>query len=188
MEQRSYRFMNKRVYWRVPDEVRAEIIRLAAHGATRKEICSRFPVSSMTVLRLMGPLGGVMRAEQWRVSDARLSVDERVEIALGLSHGESYRAIAAGIGRSPSTVCREVNAGGGRSRYRPMTAHHAAHARARRPKPTKLACTRALRERGSAELLEFWSPEQIARRLREDFSDDTSMRISHETIYKSLYV
>jgi transposase, IS30 family len=113
VEQRRYRFKNKRIYWRVPDEIRAEIIRLAAHGATSKEICSRVPVSRQTVLRLVGPLGGVLRAERWRVSDARLSVDERVEIALGVSRGESYRAIAARIGRAPSTVCREVTAGEG---------------------------------------------------------------------------
>lgn len=188
MEKRKYAFRNRRVYWRVPDDVRAEIIRLVAKGARPREICARFPVSRQTIRRLAGSHGGVLRAEQWHISEARLSVDERIEIALGLSRGESYRAMAARIQRAPSTVCREVAAGGGRSRYRPMAAHRAAHARARRPKPTKLMANRALRERVTADLLEFWSPEQIARRLREDFGDDTAMQISHETIYKSLYV
>jgi IS30 family transposase len=85
-------------------------------------------------------------------------------------------------------VCREINANGGRDRYQPMAAHQAAQARARRPKPTKLADNPALLERVTHDLERWWSPQQIARRLRAEFGDDPSMNVSHETIYQSLYV
>ncbi|MGZ4138408.1 MAG: IS30 family transposase [Actinomycetota bacterium] len=172
----------------MPDSIRREIIRLAAGGGTHMSIAAEVGMSRETVRRVISPMGWVLRAEAWRPSDSRLSIDQRVEIRLGLERGESFRCIGAKIGRAASTVCREVNANGGRARYRPMVAHRRAQALAKRPKPTKFSCNRALRERVTADLLEFWSPQQITRRLREDFGDDTSMNISHETIYKSLYV
>jgi transposase, IS30 family len=185
----KYGFKNRRVYWRVPDDVRAQIIHLAAHGARYNEITSQILVSRQTVRRLLEPLGGVVRSEDWQhVSASRLSIDQRIEIGLGLAHGESCRFIAARIGRAPSTVSREIKANGGRRRYRPMVAHRQAHARARRPKPTKLAAHPVLRRRVAADLQRLWSPEQIATQLRAEFGDDTTMSISHETIYKSLYV
>jgi IS30 family transposase len=184
----QYRFKNRRVYWRVPDEVRAEIIRLAAHGVSSTEIVRRFPVHRLTVVSMMQPLGGMGHGEPWAVSEARLSIDERIDIALGLTRGESFRAIGRRIGRAASTVSREVNAAGGRCGYQPMTAHRRAHQRARRPKRTKLSANPRLRRRVAADLRRLWSPEQIARRLRVDFGDDEAMRISHETIYRSLYV
>ncbi|MGZ4120406.1 MAG: IS30 family transposase [Actinomycetota bacterium] len=172
----------------MPDSIRREIIRLAAGGGTHMSIAAEVGMSRETVRRVISPMGWVLRAEAWRPSDSRLSIDQRVEIRLGLERGESFRCIGAKIGRAASTVCREVNANGGRARYRPMVAHRRAQALAKRPKPTKFSCNRALRERVTADLLEFWSPQQITRRLREDFGDDTSMNISHETIYNSLYV
>ena len=183
----GYRW-DKRIYWRVPDEVRAQIIHLSARGAPRKDLAARFGVDRATVLNIVRPLGGVVRCEQWQVSDRRLSIDQRIEISLGLARGESFRSIAGRIGRSPSTVSREVGSGGGRHRYRPMVAHRSAHERARRPKPTKLSANPQLRSRVSADLRRLWSPEQIAQHLRAEFGDDASMTISHETIYKSLYV
>jgi IS30 family transposase len=92
------------------------------------------------------------------------------------------------IRRNASTVCREVNANGGRQRYRPMSAQRRACELARRPKATKLASNAALRQRVISDLEALWSPEQIVLRLRAEFGDDASMSISHETIYKSLYV
>lgn len=188
MERTRQRKKPHRPCWKLPNSIRREIIGLATKGGSSRSIAAEVGISATTVCRVLGPLGGVLRPESWHPSDSRLSIDQRVEIRLGLERGQSFRVIGARIGRAASTVCREINANGGRARYRPMVAHRRAQALARRPKSTKLSCNRVLRERVTGDLLELWSPEQIARRLREDFSDDTSMHISHETIYKSLYV
>jgi IS30 family transposase len=170
-------------------EVRREIIRLAKDGLTYEEIAARVARSRMSVWRVLFPLGGVYRPEQWWVpSPARLSLEERIEIRVGLELGVSFTVIATQLGRAPSTVSREVNANGGRACYRPIAAHRRAWAQARRPKPTKLAASPQLCTRVTADLEAWWSPKQIAQRLCAEFGDDTTMRISHETIYKSLYV
>ncbi|SRR6266540_5118648 len=187
MKQR-YRFRNRRVYWRVPDEVRSQVLRSAATGHRVNEIAAEAHVSRSTIYGLVGPMGWVVRAEHWEVSASRLSLEQRIEIRIGLERNESYRCIGDWIGRAASTVCREVNANGGRRRYRPMVAHRHAEVRARRSKPTKLATHPALRRRVTADLERLWSPEQIATHLRSEFGDDETMTISHETIYKSLYV
>jgi IS30 family transposase len=120
--------------------------------------------------------------------ELRLSLREREEISRGLVGGATFAAIAAGVGRSPSTVSREVAANGGRRRYRA----HAADARAlsltTRPKVSKLAGCPRLRAEVEARLEVRWSPQQIARSLRDDFPDDSEMWVSHETIYTSLFV
>jgi len=111
-----------------------------------------------------------------------------VEIKIGLEKGLSLRAIGAGIGRHASTVCRELGTNGGRERYAPMSAHRRASELARRPKVTKLAAMPELCERVVCDLQSLWSPQQISRRLRSEFGADPAMNISHETIYKELYV
>ena len=174
-------------YWRVPDHLRARVLELAAHGTSKKRIAAEVGVSLSTVHRLLRPTGHVIRVEQWQVS-GRLSLEQRIEISLGLGRGESFRSVGERVGCAASTVCREVNANGGRGRYRALKAHQRAHALARRPKPTKLAAHPALRRRVGHLLEKLWSPEQIAQQLRTEFGDDTSMTVSHETIYKSLYV
>jgi IS30 family transposase len=123
-----------------------------------------------------------------QVSDARLTLDDRVEIRLGLEQGLTFQQIGERVGRHKSTVCREVNRNGGREAYRPLSAERRAWKCARRPKPTKLSCNEALRHEVEAGLLKTWSPQQISNRLESEFGDDPSMQISHETIYKSLYV
>jgi len=96
-------------------------------------------------------------------------------------------AIARSIGRSPSTISRELAANGGREGYGAWRAHRRARESARRPKPHKLVRGRLLRE-VSRRLLALWSPQEIAQRLRLDYPDDPDMRVSHETIYQSLFV
>ena len=175
--------------WRaMPEEQRQLILRLWAKGLRAREVAERAGVAPNTVRKLMRPLGGVVRPEMWQPSDSRLSLDERVEIRIALERGDTFRAIGAAIGRDASTVCREVNANGGRLAYRPMASHARAREAARRPKPTKLACNEQLRHRVEADLTKRWSPQQIAQRLADEFGDDHNMRVSHETIYKSLYV
>ena len=121
-------------------------------------------------------------------SDRRLSLAEREEISRGLAGGDSLRQIAAGLGRAPSTVSREVNANGGRSGYRALRADRSARQRARRPKVCKLTRHRRLRRVVEARLADLWSPEQISAWLARTFADDAEMQVSHETIYLSLFV
>jgi IS30 family transposase len=115
-------------------------------------------------------------------------LEERVEIRVGLERDESFTAIGRRLGRAASTIAREVHANGGRTGYGPIAAQRRADECAARPKITKLAANPQLCARVAAELEAWWSPEQIARRLRDEFGNDTSMQISHETIYKSLFV
>ena len=180
--------MGRKRSFRVTAEERRQVMRLAARGASHREICGQLSVSLGSIGRVLRPLGGVIRADMLEVSGNRLSLEDRVEIRIGLGAGESLRSIGARLGRAPSTICREVNGNGGRHAYRPVAAQAAAVAAARRPKATKLGANPQLCERVIDDLEHWWSPEQIAARLAVEFGDDESMRISHETIYKSLYL
>jgi transposase, IS30 family len=121
-------------------------------------------------------------------SDLRLTLAEREEISRGLAAGQSLRAIAQSMGRAPSTVCREVNVNGGRSCYRALHAERDARRRARRPKVARLARCRRLRRVVEAGLENYWSPQEISAWLAQEYPDDPEMRVSHETIYMSLFV
>ncbi len=131
--------------------------------------------------------GGFSPPERRRRSCA-LTPAEREEISRGLASGESLRAIARRLGRSASTVCREVNRNGGRRRYRAQKAEERASKRARRPKRCLLAIDERLRDVVARKLKEDWSPEQISGWLKRRYPDDEAMRISHETIYRTLFV
>jgi IS30 family transposase len=119
-----------------------------------------------------------------------LSLAEREEIAVGLAAGLGYREIARRLGRPASTVSREVarNSTRGRYRYRATAAQVRAEERARRPKPARLAVNAPLRAWVQQKLEKNWSPEEISRRLELEFPDRAEMRVSHETIYRALYV
>jgi transposase, IS30 family len=118
-----------------------------------------------------------------------LSVGEREEIAVGLAAGESQAAIAVRLGRSPSTVSREVRRNSrGRGSYRALAAQGQAQYRARRPKTAKLAGNAELRGLVAGRLEEFWSPEQVSMWLKAQFPGRPEMQVSHETIYQSVYV
>jgi transposase, IS30 family len=171
---------------RLSPELEREVRRLAAKGHGLREIgrllhCSRHAVSNVLV-REPPPLS----ASEWNPSPARLSMNEREEIRAGLERGESFTTVARSINRSVSTVSREVAANGGRDGYRAWQAHRDAGQRARRPKTPKLVGR--LAEVVTEWLGEWWSPEEIACRLRLEFPDDPMMWVSHETIYQSLFV
>jgi IS30 family transposase len=117
-----------------------------------------------------------------------LTFAEREEIAVGRAGGESMRAIAGRLGRSPSTISRELARNAGRAGYRATAAHALAYQRASRPKPAKLHTNLKLRRQVEEDLCRRYSPEQIVGRLRRLFPDDPEMRVSPETIYQSLYV
>ena len=118
-----------------------------------------------------------------------LTFAEREEIALAHARGQGVRQIAHSLGRSPSTISRELarNVEGAKS-YRATTAHALAYERASRPKPAKLATNLVLRAKVEKDLEKKYSPEQITGRLRVEFPDDPEMQVSPETIYQSLYV
>src|SRR4051812_32061474 len=133
--------------------------------------------------------GGVRPRRGRNLQGRYLSFAEREEIALARAAGESMRSIARRLKRSPSTISRELARNGeAPGRYRATTAHAASWRRAGRPKPAKLATNRVLRETVERYLEKKYSPEQIAGRLRTEFPDQPEMRVSHETIYQSLYV
>ena len=118
----------------------------------------------------------------------RLLFAEREEISRGLAAGVSLRCIARRLGRAPSTVSREVAANGGRLRYRAAVAHRASRRRAHRPKPAKLVTHPRLRQVVGAKLVLWRSPLQISRWLVVAYPGDEEMRVSHETIYQSLFI
>jgi IS30 family transposase len=179
----------KRVWRRLGRDLRREIVRLSGKGLSSREIAAKVFRSASAVQIVLRAAGGVRRSDEvWEPSEQRLSLLERIEIQVGLAFGKSCSAIARELGRAPSTVCREVNANGGKGHYQSLRAHQRAWERARRPKPTKLAANPDLLERVVADLEAWWSPEQIMLRLRDEFPGDTTMQVSHETIYKSLYV
>jgi transposase, IS30 family len=132
--------------------------------------------------------GGVKGNGPGPLSGRYLSLAEREEIALGLAAGQSQRQIAARLGRPASTVSREIGRNGTRRGYRAVAAQAQAEFRARRAKTAKLSGNDELRGWVQARLKERWSPEQISAMLRQQFPDDLEMRVSHETIYQSLYV
>ena len=141
-----------------------------------------------------GSIHGMLKAQggiappHGRRSRLALTLDEREEISRGLAAGESLRAIAARLGRSASTVCREVNRNGGRGGYRAAKAEERAWVRARRPKCCLLAMNDSLCDLVAGKLREDCSPEQISGWLKRRYSDDEAMGISHETIYRTLFV
>jgi IS30 family transposase len=139
------------------------------------------------VRSLMLETGGIAPPVRTR-SPRCLSVEEREEISRGLAAGDSLRAIAARLGRAPSSVSREVSRNGGRSHYRAQSADRRAYRRARRPKVGKLSCCPRLRDLVAAKPERRWSPEQISRWLMATFPENPELHVSHETIYLALYV
>jgi IS30 family transposase len=138
--------------------------------------------------RWCGVAGGVKGNGPGAVSGRYLSLAEREEIAVGLAARKSLREIARELGRPASTVSREVERNGPAGRYRAVRAQALAELRGRRPKTAKLAGNDELRCWVQGKLEMKWSPEEISARLRLEFPGRAEMRVSHETIYQSIYV
>jgi transposase, IS30 family len=145
-------------------------------------------VSHEAARRWFMKAGGVIGNGPGPVGGRYLSLAEREEIAVGRAAGLPCRVIAARLGRPPSTICRELARNSGPGGYRAVIAQQRADARAARPKPAKLAICPRLRAEVQERLRQRWSPEQIAASLAQEFPDEPEMRVSHETIYQSLYV
>jgi len=172
---------------RLSEADRVEIERRIHAGETFDVVAAAVGCSTKSIQRYWGLTGGVRRQTRPR-SALRLSLGEREEIALGLTRGESLRAIALRLSRAPSTVSREVARSGSRGAYRATGADAAAVERGRRPKLCKLASEPRLRQAVVRGLRALWSPQQIAAQLLKDYPDDATMRVSHETIYRTLFV
>jgi IS30 family transposase len=178
---------------RLPGELRRRFWQLIAAGASTDAAARVVGVDRRTGRRWFTEAGGMPPMQLAGGTGRYLSFAEREEIALDRAAGLGVREIARRLGRSPSTISRELDRGcltrRPRGRYRASVAQARADARARRPKPAKLTVHPRLRDWVADKLERLqWSPEQIARRLRTEFPDDESMRISPEAIYQSLYV
>lgn len=155
-------------------------------GDPARVIARALCCSREAVRRLLTASGGIRPTPPCR-STLRLSLAEREEISRGIAAGESARIVAARLGRSASSVSREITRNGGRDQYRATTADRRAWQLAQRPKPCKLDTNSALQEMVQEKLLEDWSPQQIAVWLQRN-SSTGGMRISHEAIYRTLYI
>src|SRR5258708_3562106 len=156
-------------------------------GVPVKRIAKHLGRQNSSLRKFIADAGGRRPTARERCA-LRLSLAEREEISRGLAAGLSIRVIADGLGRSPSTVCREVNANGGRAKYRALPADRGAQRRALRPRRAKLVQCRRLRGVVERKLEARWSPQQISGWLAERYPNDPEMRVSHETIYQSLFV
>ena len=172
---------------RLSEREKEEIVRLSAMGLPSRLIGQQIGRHHRTVWGHLQKLRRSAPVDPIR-SRLRLSLREREEISRGLAAGESRCSIARRLGRSPSTIAREVTRNGDARRYRACTADRAALTRARRPKVAKLAACPRLRAVVESKLELRWSPQQISGWLVGEFPDDPEMRVSHETIYLSLFV
>ena len=169
------------------EEDRETIWEMREAGVPVKRIAKHLGRRNSSLRTFIAAAGGRRPVPRQR-SELRLSLEEREEISRGLAAGLSFRVIATGLGRSASTVCRDVNANGGRARYRALQADRGAQRRALRPKPVKLVRCRRLRRVVERKLEERWSPQQISAWLAAQYPDEPEMQVSHETIYQSLFV
>jgi transposase, IS30 family len=168
-------------------EVKAEIGRRLAGGELQKDIAVSIGIHPMTIRRLVQADGmpGPRRKDR---SPRQLATAEREEISRGLVRGDSFRLIAAVLDRHPGTIGREVNANGGRADYRAWKADRRADELSRRPKLSVFERCPRLAAYVEGKLKRKWSPQEISGRLINDFPDDPEMRVSHETIYQTLFV
>ncbi|HEY2878850.1 MAG TPA: IS30 family transposase [Nocardioides sp.] len=156
-------------------------------GHAAKPIARQLGLPEGTVRAYLVRCGGI-RPDPRRRASGRLSFEEREEISRGLAAGMSLRAIAAQLGRAASTVSREVATNGGRRRYRAHISDRQAWSRATRPKACKLATNPLLRAIVEEKLRRRWSPQQIAGWLKVSYAHDPEMQVSHESIYRTLFV
>ncbi len=156
-------------------------------GESISDIARALEKAPGSIYGVLSGRGGIAPAERKRAGVA-LTSTEREEISRGLVARLSLRAIAAKLGRAPSTISREVARNGDATSYRATLADEATWDRGRRPKKCRLAQKPKLRALVSSKLQTDWSPQQIAGWLKTEFPDNAELRISHETIYRTLFV
>ena len=175
---------------KLPRELERKFWRLVRSGRNYDQASDEIGVSLGVATRWVRQGGGMPMVGLAELTGRYLSLAEREEIAAGRAAKLGVREIARQIGRSPSTVSREIwrHRGDSCGPYRASVAQARADEAARRPKPAKLARNDRLRQEVEDKLIQRWSPRQISERLEIDFPDDEGMRISHEAIYQALYV
>ncbi len=156
-------------------------------GESLQQIAQLFDRNHSSVQGILSETGGIRPAQRHR-SRLALTLAEREEISRAVVAGHSIRSIASLLGRAPSTISREIKRNGGHESYRAAQADRAAWDRAHRPKVCKLAENRTLARIVAGRLQLQWSPEQIAGWLKHTYPDDETFQVSHETIYRSLFI
>jgi IS30 family transposase len=156
-------------------------------GESLQTIAQLFDRSHGSIAGILSRTGGIRPPERIR-SECTLNLSEREEISRGIVAGQSIRSIAVKLSRSPSTVSREINRNGGKLCYRANEADQAAWDRSQRPKTCKLVQHRALARMVAIKLKKLWSPVQIAGWLKLMHPNDENLQVSHETIYRSLFI
>lgn len=156
-------------------------------GMSLNDIARLFDRYHSSICRIIAESGGIRPKDKQRAK-SHLSLAEREDISRGISANLSIRAIAHKLKRSPSTICREVNRNGGYKKYRAVNADKAAWERAKRPKICKLGLHKELAVLVARKLKCAWSPQQIAGWLRRKYPKNEGLQVSHETIYKTLYI
>jgi IS30 family transposase len=179
--------MASRDTWGYSDVERAELWQRWRYGQTWTVIGEALGKRASSIYCLVARRGGIAPAPRCRSARA-LSLAEREEISRGIASKLSIRRIAAKLGRAPSTVSREINRHGGMDQYRASKADAAAWKRAKRPKPARLAVNPALNRVVARKLQLDWSPGQVSAWLKRRYAHEPSMQVSHETIYRSLFV
>lgn len=172
---------------RLSEEQREDIWRRRALGQTLTEIGQGIGRSHVTVRCALAIHGGIEPRKRHRAAH-QLTLQEREEISRGLSAGRTLRELARQINRAPSTISREIARNGGPQAYRAARAERCAWKRGARPKACLLAQNARLREWVSEKLRADWSPRQISGWLKVQYPDEPSLRVSHETIYRSLFL
>jgi len=156
-------------------------------GESLHSIARLFGRGHSSIQRILSETGGIRPPSRSR-SGLALTLAEREEISRGLVGSQSVRSIAESLGRAPSTVSREIRRNGGRQHYRAGNADQSAWDRSHRPKTCKLVERRQLARVVAKKLKELWSPVQISGWLKDTYPDDGNFQVSHETIYRSLFI
>ena len=175
----------KRIYY--SDSQKALMWERWGQGATLHQIAAMFDRARTSVQQILARHGGIHPPERRRAAIA-LTLAEREGISRALAEAQSIRSIAARLGRAPSTVSREIRRNGGAEDYRATQPDEAAWDRALRPKRCALATNRSLAKLVTDKLRQSWSPQQIAGWLKPSYPSDPSRQVSHETIYRSLFI
>ena len=173
---------------KVTDEMRADVLRDVGLGVSYRQIAPRYGVSEMTVRRIVHALDVAVATPERKRRAGCLGPAEREQIAIGIDRGESCPQIAARIGFDRRTVWREINRNGGRENYRAHEADQSALERGRRPRPSWTVAKPWLWAEVKRLLGLRWSPEQISAQLAIDHDGDPDWLVSHESIYRALYV
>lgn len=156
-------------------------------GNSLQQIAQLFDRNHSSIAGILAATGGIRPAARCR-SRLALTSAEREEISRALVKGSSIRSIATLLGRAPSTISRELKRNGGQATYRATQADQGAWDQARRPKACKLSLNRAAAQLVAEKLQLQWSPEQISGWIKRTYPDDASYQVSHETIYRSLFI